>query len=276
MPGFFHWMHAQEGGLPGGGSVGHSGAGTVYWNACVIALFTDFGWCDPYVGQVKARLAEHAPDERVVDLLHEVPDFNPHAGAHLLAAFAAVFPPGTVFLAVIDPGVGTPREAAVVMAGGRWFVGPDNGLLSVVAARHPDARLWRITWRPAALSATFHGRDLFAVVAAEIARGEFPTEKTVPVERLQVEFDAGDLARVIYVDHYGNAWTGIREVSRGARVGVRGRVLGHGDSFGFVEHGDAFWYINSVGLLEIAVNRGSAAAALGLGIGDAVTVQRLN
>lgn len=275
MPGFFI-ARAKGGRLAGQGTVGHSRAGTVYRNERVIVLLTDFGWRDPYVGQVKARLAEHAPDQRVVDLLNEVPDFNPHAGAHLLAAFADAFPPGTVFLAVVDPGVGTPREAAVVMAGGHWFVGPDNGLLSVVAGRHADARLWRIIWRPSVLSATFHGRDLFAVIAAEIARGEFPTGKTLPVERLAVEFDAGDLARVIYVDHYGNAWTGIRGVSRDARVNVRGRALRHGDSFGFVERGEAFWFINSVGLLEIAVNRGSAAAALGLAIGDAVTVQRPN
>lgn len=242
----------------------------------MIVLFTDFGVADPYVGQVKARLAQHAPDQLVVDLLHEVPDFNPHAGAHLLAAFAAAFPPGSVFLAVVDPGVGTPRDAVVAMAGGRWFVGPDNGLLSVVAARHADSQLWRIVWRPAALSATFHGRDLFAVVAAEIARGEFPSDKTAPVGRLEVEFDAGDLPRVIYIDHYGNAWTGIRGVSRDARVSVRGRELRHGDSFGFVERGEGFWFINSVGLLEIAVNRGSAAATLGVRVGDTVTVQRPN
>ena len=136
----------------------------------MIVLFTDFGVRDPYVGQVKARLAEFAPAQQVVDLLHEVPDFNPHAGAHLLAAFAPGFPPGSVFLAVVDPGVGTPRDAVVVLAGGRWFVGPDNGLLSIVAARNSDTRLWRITWQPEALSNTFHGRDLFALIAADIAR----------------------------------------------------------------------------------------------------------
>ena len=155
----------------------------------MIVLFTDFGVRDPYVGQVKARLAEHAPAQQVVDLLHEVPDFNPHAGAHLLAAFAPGFPPGSVFLAVVDPGVGTPRDAVVVLAGGNWFVGPDNGLLSVVAARHSDTRLWRITWQPDALSATFHGRDLFALIAADIARGEFPDDKLEAVDALKVEFD---------------------------------------------------------------------------------------
>jgi S-adenosylmethionine hydrolase len=242
----------------------------------VIVLFTDFGVRDPYVGQVKARLAEHAPTQQVVDLLHEVPDFNPHAGAHFLAALATGFPPGSVFLAVVDPGVGTPRAAVAVMAGGRWFVGPDNGLLSVVAARHADTRVWRIDWKPENLSSTFHGRDLFARVAADIARGEFPSDKLSPTDKLNVEFDAGDLARVIYLDHYGNAWTGVRGAPTNARVSAAGELFKHSESYGFVGKGEGFWLINSVGLLELAVNRGSAADTFGLKVGDPVQVQRLN
>lgn len=258
----------------------HEGEGIVAMNrpqeTRVIVLFTDFGVRDPYVGQLKARLAEHAPAQTVIDLLHEVPDFNPHAGAHLLAAFMPMFPPGSVFLAVVDPGVGTSRAAVVVDAGGRWLVGPDNGLLSVLAARHADAQIWRITWRPENLSATFHGRDLFAPVAAEIARGEFPADKLTAVERLDVEFDPGDLARVIYLDHYGNAWTGLRGVPESARVSAAGESFRHSSSFGFADRGEGFWFINSVGLLELAVNRGSAAKTFGLQLGDPVQVQRLN
>jgi S-adenosylmethionine hydrolase len=242
----------------------------------VIVLFTDFGTRDPYVGQVKSRLAERAPGQLVVDLLHEVPDFNPHAGAHLLAALAGGFPSGCTFLAVVDPGVGTPREAVVVMAGGRWFVGPDNGLLSVVAARHSDTRVWRITWKPAGMSSTFHGRDVFAPIAADIARGEFPADKLAPIDRLDVEFEAEDLARVIYIDHYGNAWTGVRGVANDARVTAAGTLFTHSDSFGLVGKGDGFWFVNSVGLVELAVNRGSAAADYGLKVGDPVQVHRLN
>lgn len=242
----------------------------------MIVLFTDFGVRDPYVGQVKARLAEHAPGQQVVDLLHEAPDFNPHAGGHLLAAFAPGFPPGSVFLTVVDPGVGTPRDAVVVLAGGRWFVGPDNGLLSIVAARHSDTRQWRVDWQPETLSATFHGRDLFAPIAADIARGEFPTAKLTQTDRLAVEFDAEDLARVIYIDHYGNAWTGIRGAPKDARVSAAGELFRHSESFGFVGKGEGFWFVNSVGLLELAVNRGSAATAFGLTVGDPVQVQRLN
>ena len=242
----------------------------------MIVLFTDFGLRDPYVGQVKARLAEHAPTQTVVDLLHEVPDYNPHAGAHLLAAFASGFPSGSVFFAVVDPGVGTPRDAVVVIAGGRWFVGPDNGLISIVAARNSDTRLWRITWQPEGLGATFHGRDVFAVIAAEIARGEFPDAKLTQIDKLQVEFDAGDLARVIYIDHFGNAWVGVRNVPTNARVSAAGELFKHSESFGFVGKGEGFWFNNSVGLLELAVNRGNAATSFGLKVGDPVQVQRLN
>jgi hypothetical protein len=242
----------------------------------VIVLFTDFGTHDPYVGQIKARLAQLAPAQQVVDLLHEVPDFNPHAGAHLLAALAAGFPPGSVFMAVVDPGVGTPRDALVVLAGGHWFVGPDNGLLSIVAARNSDTQRWRITWRPQLLSYTFHGRDLFALIAADIAQGAFPADKLSSIDKLNVEFDAGDLPRVIYIDHFGNAWTGVRDVPRTAYVSVAGERLRHSESFGFVGKGEGFWFINSVGLLELAVNRGSAATAYGLKVGDPVQVQRLN
>ncbi|MCS6787008.1 MAG: SAM-dependent chlorinase/fluorinase, partial [Thiobacillaceae bacterium] len=114
----------------------------------MLVLFTDYGVTDPYVGQVKAVLTQHAPGVAIIDLLHEAPAYNAHAGAHLLAALATAFPAGSVFLAVVDPGVGTPRETLVAEADGRWFVGPDNGLLSIVAARADERRFWRITWRP--------------------------------------------------------------------------------------------------------------------------------
>ena len=244
----------------------------------MIVLFTDFGIRDPYVGQVKARLLQLAPAQQIVDLLHEAPAYNAHASAHLLAAFAPTFPPGTVFLAVVDPGVGTLRDAVVVLSGGHWYVGPDNGLISIVTARNNDAKLWRIEWQPEAISATFHGRDLFAVIAAEIARGDFPTDKLAEVGKLNVEFDADDLARVIYLDHFGNAWTGVRgaELSRNVRINAKGASFKHGESFGFVGRGEGFWFVNSVGLVELAVNRGNAAQSFGLVVGDPVQIQRPN
>ncbi|MDD3529010.1 MAG: SAM-dependent chlorinase/fluorinase [Gallionellaceae bacterium] len=238
----------------------------------MIVLFTDFGWVDPYVGQIKAVLTGAAPSVPVVDLLHAVPDYNAHAGAHLLAALAPEFPPGSVFLCVVDPGVGGPRGTLVVEVDGRWYVGPDNGLISVVAGRARQARHWRIAWRPERLSASFHGRDLFAPIAAAIAAGAFPAERLSEITQPEVRFDLAELPRVIYIDHYGNAWTGLRgEMLADVEVlEVKGRSLTCRTTFFEAAKGEAFWYVNSVGLVEIAVNRGSAAAQLGLAVGDVV------
>lgn len=238
----------------------------------MVVLFTDYGWHDPYVGQLKAVLARQSPQVPVIDLLHAIPDFNAHAGAQLLAALAGGFPVGTVFLCVVDPGVGGPRAAVVVEADGRWYVGPDNGLLSIVAARAADVRVWRIHWRPEGLSATFHGRDLFAPVAAEIAAGRFPEKWVTPAQALEVQFDAADLPRVIYIDHYGNAWTGIRGglLDSASTLEAKGRQLPWRRTFSEAGKGEAFWYVNSAGLVEIAANRANAAELLGLKVGDLV------
>src|SRR5690606_38468585 len=116
----------------------------------------DFGSADLYVGQVKAELARHAPRVPVIDLLHEAPAFHIDASAHLLAALATRIPAGSTVLAVVDPGVGTSRKPVVVRAFGSYFVGPDNGLLAVVAARSGCCEVWEIVWRPENLSRSFH------------------------------------------------------------------------------------------------------------------------
>ncbi len=238
----------------------------------MIALFTDFGLHDPYVGQLKAVLAQASPAIPVIDLLHEVPAFNAHAGAHLLSALSDGFPPGTVFIGVVDPGVGTERDALVIEADAHLFVGPDNGLFSVCMQRACSVRGWRIEWRPSACSNTFHGRDIFAPIAARLANGERMPDGLSAIDAPRVMFDANDLARVIYIDHYGNAWTGLRGngVDRHTQLQVAGKALSHAGTFAEVSKGQSFWYVNSSGLVEIAVNRGSAADTLGLRIGDLV------
>lgn len=238
----------------------------------MLILFTDYGWHDPYVGQVKGVLAARAPGVPIIDLLHAAPDFNAHAGAQLLDALSLSFPVGAVFFCVVDPGVGGPREAAVVEADGRWFVGPDNGLLSIAAARADKSRIWRIHWRPEDMSDTFHGRDLFAPVAARIAAGAFPEDWLTPVEALDIQFDAADLPRILYIDHYGNAWTGIRGglADPGVTLEAKGKALNWRRVFSDAAKGEAFWYVNSAGLIEIAAKRASAAQLLGLAVGDPV------
>src|SRR5215831_6832612 len=196
-----------------------------------IILFTDFGADDLYVGQVEAMLDRYAPGVRVIDLLHEAPPFNVRAAAHLLAALAHGLPRGHVFLGVVDPGVGSERGAVVLRADGRWYVGPDNGLFSVAAA---------------------------------VATDDFPDENVAPAAGLEVDFGADDLAEVIYVDHYGNAFTGIRArgISPERMLVANGREARHARVFADVPPGAAFWYENSSGLVEIAVNQGHAGRTL--------------
>ena len=237
-----------------------------------IVLFTDFGSRDLYLGQVKAVLARDAPGATIIDLLNDAPVFNVRAAAHLLASLAPAFPEGSVFLSVVDPGVGGARDPVVLRAQGYRFVGPDNGLLSVFAARAAYAEVSRIVWRPESLSTSFHGRDLFAPVAARIEMDALPQEWLVPLEGLSIGFGADDLAEIVYVDHYGNAMTGLRadEAQRGAKLLAKGIRISHAPAFSAVRRGAAFWYPNSQGLVEIAVNQGSAAEDLRLEVGDPV------
>ncbi len=241
----------------------------------MLVLYTDFGIDDPYLGQMKAALLRHGQREvPMIDLLHRVPDFDARAGAHLLAALQNSFDAGSVFLAVVDPGVGSDRPAVVVEADEKWYVGPDNGLLAVLAARAQALRTWHITWRPERLSASFHGRDLFAPIAARIAAGDWPAEAVEACAGLDHRMAADDLAEVIYIDHYGNAFTGMRaaNVARKARLAVGSARILPARVFAEAPRGQAFWYENSVGLVEIAVNRGSAAAELRLAVGSPVAL----
>lgn len=237
-----------------------------------IVLFTDFGSADVYVGQVKAVLARHAPGAEVVDLLHDVPAYSVRAGAHLLDALKDFFPAGSVFLAVVDPGVGSVREALILEADERHYVGPDNGLLSVIGARAVKRRWWRILRRPRALSESFHGRDLFAPVAALLAAGKLTHGEREEIVTPATELGANDAAEIIYIDHYGNACTGLRAGSapREAILVAGGSRLSYARVFYAAPRGVGFWYKNSYGLVEIAVNLGSAAQLLGLSIGDEV------
>jgi S-adenosylmethionine hydrolase len=238
-----------------------------------IVLFTDFGAGDLYLGQVKAILQRLAPGVPVIDLLHEAPVFNVRASAHLLAAMVGGFAEDSVFLTVVDPGVGGARNALVVKADDRWYVGPDNGLLSVVGARAVKGDCWRIVWQPEPLSDSFHGRDLFAPVAATLAvQSGLPKDWFEHAGTLDVEFGGDDLPEIIYIDHYGNAHTGIRArgIPREALLVAGERRLPFARVFSEVAEAAVFWYENSLGLVEIAVNCGHAAQLLNLKIGDGV------
>jgi len=237
----------------------------------LIAVFTDFGLLGPYTGQMKAVLHHRAPGTAVVDLMADAPTFDPMASAYLLPALMTALPEGTIILGVVDPGVGSDRAGVILEADGRWFVGPDNGLFALVARRAQTARAFAV-FPPAGIpSATFHGRDVFAPAAARLALGDRPTEAdAIPASRLDRSDWPDDLPRVIYIDHYGNVMTGVRAsvLPMGAELAANGRWVSRARTFSDVPVGQPFWYENSSGLAELAVNQGPADRVLGLGPGD--------
>jgi S-adenosyl-L-methionine hydrolase (adenosine-forming) len=242
--------------------------------APLIVLFTDFGLEGPYTGQVKTVLHRLAPGVPIVDLFADLPPAKPRPAAYLLAAYSVWFSPGTVFLTVVDPGVGGERAAVIVDADDRWYVGPDNGLFELVMRRAAHARLWEISARPEAISASFHGRDLFAPAAGQLARGDAPAGQPRPEGIASRPDWPDDLSEIVYIDRFGNAMTGLRSalIPDRARLAVAGRVLARRRVFSDVPPDEAFWYENSNGLAEIAVNGGRADAALGLAVGTPVAI----
>jgi S-adenosylmethionine hydrolase len=240
-----------------------------------IVLVTDFG-PGLYVGQVRARLSFLVPNLPVIDLVQDLPPFRPDLAAHVLPALVRDMPRGTLYLCVVDPGVGGERAGLLVSSEGDWFLGPDNGLFSRIVARCTATQVYRIGWQPGAISASFHGRDWFAPAAARLCLGE-PLDLAQIAGHELVGMDWPDeLPVVVYVDHFGNLMCGQRAATlpgaAQSRIGVRagGHVLERARTFCEVSEGQPFWYENALGLLEIAVNQGRADRLLGLEPGDPI------
>ncbi|MEM6998313.1 MAG: SAM-dependent chlorinase/fluorinase [Pseudomonadota bacterium] len=235
----------------------------------MIFLFTDYGVGGPYVGQLEAVLHQHLPEERVINLMANAPRNNPKAGAYLLASLSEHIPTKSVFLCVVDPGVGSNQDKPVILnINHRWYVGPDNGLFDIVARQDIDRECWQITWKPEYLSNSFHGRDLYAPVCSKIVNREaIPGDKVDWKDQHQWP---DDLNEVIYIDHFGNCITGIRadQLDNKVMISINNQKLLNANTFSDVPAGKAFWYENSNGLVEIAVNQGSAAENLELKIGS--------
>lgn len=239
----------------------------------MIVLFTDFGIHGPYIGQMKAAVLAETPNAAIVDLLHDAPAFDPRLSSCLLSAYTStgIFPAGCVFLCVVDPGVGSNRAGLMIKADDKWYVGPDNGLFEMVMRRASQVTVWRIELPLDGVSATFHGRDVFAPVAARLASGSGAKDAgggSLLHSGDVVRFPwPDDLMEVIYVDSYGNLVTGIRsgEISPQSHIhieNVEKQMISKAQTFSDVSPGAAFWYENSSGLIEIAVNGGHAAERL--------------
>lgn len=261
----------------------------------LVTLLTDFGLRDPWVAEVKGALhaawARHPagrPAPAIVDLGHDLPPGDIAAAAWFLRRAADAFPPGTVHLAVVDPGVGSARPAVACAAGGQFYVGPGNGLLAFLRTE-PDLLIVRLEEccgrghpRTGQVSATFHGRDLFAPAAARLALGEPPALLGPLAEpgALGALPPAGPGPRLVWVDRFGNGISDLAadgddaaRLAAGARLLVGGTAVpGPFACYADAPPGRPFWYWGSGGTLEIAVPGGSAAAALGLRPGLALTV----
>jgi S-adenosylmethionine hydrolase len=248
----------------------------------IITLLTDFGIADYFVGAMKGAILSVNPQAQIVDLTHEIPPHDIEAGAFTLLASYQSFPPQTIHVAVVDPGVGSQRRPLLVSGGGRFFVGPDNGLFSYIYEREKMVRVFHLVHEEffrKPVSDTFHGRDLFAPVAGALSKGVRYSElgeeikdyvKLAPLAPLRL--GEGKLeARVIHIDRFGNCITNLtradlteKMIARGARLRVKGQEVASFRRF-FAEGETAeqlFAIWGSAGFLEIAANQASAAQFL--------------
>lgn len=257
----------------------------------IITLTTDFGQRDAYVAAMKGVILGINPSVQLVDVSHDIAAQDVMEGAFVLRGAVEHFPPGTIHVAVVDPGVGTARRPVALRRGYQYFVGPDNGLFALLLDRadpdeavvldRPDA------WRTPAPSATFHGRDVFAPVAAHLSTGRPLSDLGSPLDRLTplhwalpIADEQGLQGWVVHLDHFGNCITNIpradfdaRRAGRRVKCIARGAVLDTlAETYADVEAGEPLLLFNSDGFLEIAVNAGNAAELLGIRKGDTVHV----
>lgn len=252
----------------------------------IITLLTDFGTHDYFVAALKAVLLSRSPSAQLVDLSHDIPPQDIAAAAFNLLAVYRDFPAGTVHLAVVDPGVGSARKALALRAADQFFVGPDNGLFSYVLEREPRAAVVSLddnTLFRLPVSRSFHGRDIFAPVAAALATGTalatlgatLPAPVRLPPLSAQVDERGVVHGRVLHIDRFGNGVTNLDDIAasdaalaHGFTLVVAGQQLSKLCAcYADASASEAFVMRGSAGFLEVAVRNGSAAQALGLEVG---------
>jgi len=255
----------------------------------LITLTTDFGDRDPFVGIMKGVIAGLNPNARVIDLSHDIPPQDVMAGALVLRHSVPYFPPGTIHVAVIDPGVGSARRPLLVECDGNYFVGPDNGVLSLALAGKAPARIIHLsntTYHLQPVSATFHGRDIFAPAAAYLSLGVAAVAFGETVESIvRLKFPEPERApgricgEILYIDSFGNLFTNISErdltglTADKMVVSLRDATIrGLASHYSAAVQGELVALVNSWGLLEIALYKGSARQRTAAQIGDKVEI----
>lgn len=256
----------------------------------LITLTSDFGSRDGYAGAMKGVIRSVAPHIRLEDITHGIPAGDIRAGAWALRTAVPFYPRGTVHVAVIDPGVGTARDAVVLQADSQYLIGPDNGLFSWIIREAEHVRAWKLSddsWRPARGSHTFHGRDLFAHAAAlMVQEGEVDGICGVEVAPVcaawsdTVRADPEGAGEVVHIDRFGNIITNLVLSLEAPAPGFQVELpdadsifKGLHQTYGDVDEGTGLALIGSHRFLEIAVRRGSAAERFNVGLGDPVRVR---
>lgn len=246
----------------------------------IVTLTTDFG-AGEYVGAMKGVIYSTCPDVKIVDITHDIEKFNVRRAAASVYSSCPHFPEGTVHIVVVDPGVGTERRGVIVQADGRYYVGPDNGVFSLIEGVQ---KVIEIKAEPK--STTFHGRDVFAPVAAKLACGEKPSsfgDEIDDVNRIikkQKKENGATVGEVIYVDAFGNVITNITDIN-GLEYGdvveveISGEIknIKFVESYGFATEGELVCLIGSSGFLEIAINQGDAGKLLDVKTGAEVVIR---
>jgi len=243
----------------------------------VISLLTDFGTADYFVGAVKGAILSVNPSAVIVDITHEIPPQDVAAGAFTLLAAYKTFPAGTIHVAVVDPGVGSTRRPIIVSANEQFFVGPDNGLFTYICDREPSHRIIHVTaerFFRRDVSTTFHGRDIFAPVAAALSNGvaveEFGPEIDDAVRLPSLETPL----RIIHIDRFGNCVTNITRDRSPGEIVVKGRTIREFRRFyGEGDEASLFAIWGSAGFLELSVNGGSAAKVLSVRVGEQIATK---
>lgn len=255
----------------------------------IITLTTDFGLRDSYVAEMKAVIVSICPDVTIVDVSHEIPNFDVRTGAYMLASTAPYFPKGTIHVAVVDPGVGTKRRHLLIQTRQGFFVGPDNGLLFLAAEKQVVTSIREITNPKLMLlnvSSTFHGRDVFAPAAAHLANGVSPAEfgpeiqEAVEPDFAKVTFKKGRLiGEVLHVDNFGNIITNVSEQELkhfkfrdtiNIEVASRKMAIKFGKTYAETQPKETLTLVGSHGYVEIAINQGNAAKEFKAKPGDKV------
>jgi len=259
----------------------------------IITLLSDFGVKDPYAAEMKAVILSICPKARLVDLSHEIEKFNIRMGAFVLASAAPYFPKGTIHVAVVDPGVGTKRRPILVETNDAFYVGPDNGLLLLAAQKQQISHVYIITnprYMLSRVSKTFHGRDIFAPVAAHLASGLDPSDLgseihdyAIPGFTKPKSTKNALLGEVLHIDDFGNIITNISaedfsrtQIEEGFAFGLRLKdkviTLRFSSTYGEAQVGRPLALIGSHDFLEISLNQGNASKKFKAKVGDTVTV----